>query len=142
MGVTLLVAGAGIAFYEVDVLDIKEQILGLVGVEPTDAESPIIDILAEDAEPAFTAADVEDLVPENETIDPSPIVTEPEPEEVEPVAEPEPEVAEPAAEPEPEAVEVTEESSFESELEDEPTEVPQESFTMRAEREAVQAAVD
>ena len=52
--VTLLVAGAGIAFYEVDVLDIKEQILGLVGVEPIDAESPIIDILAEDAEPAFT----------------------------------------------------------------------------------------
>lgn len=88
---------------------------------------------------------------------------EPEPVEAEPAAEPEPEEAEPVAEPEPEPEpEVAVESQFEANLENEPAEVPQgnyiysmalisvnlnyafhlESFTMRAEREAVQDAVD
>jgi len=142
---TLLVAGAGIVFYELDIGDIKEQ-FGLGNVEIIGTEAPIIDILAEENEPAFAAEDVEDIVSESDSnlsIDPSPTETEPEPVEAEPAAEPEPEEAEPVAEPEPEPEpEVAVESQFEANLENEPAEVPQESFTMRAEREAVQDAVD
>jgi len=49
---TLLVAGAGIVFYELDIGDIKEQ-FGLGNVEIIGTEAPIIDILAEENEPAF-----------------------------------------------------------------------------------------
>lgn len=50
---TLLAAGVGIVFYELDVGGIKEQ-FGLGSVEPISTEAPIIDILAEETESAFT----------------------------------------------------------------------------------------
>ena len=68
---------------------------------------------------------------EPETIaEPEP-AAEPELEEAEPAAEPEPEEVEPTAEPEPEVIDdIKEESSFESRLENEPTEVPEGNFTL------------
>ncbi|KZS21288.1 putative Small proline-rich protein 3 [Daphnia magna] len=86
--------------------------------------------------PVTTAEVAEDIVREIETE----IVEEPKIKAAESVPEPIETLPETTTEIVEETVQASE--NFETQLEDEPAEVPQESFTMRAEREAVQAAVD
>ncbi|XP_046649431.1 aspartyl/asparaginyl beta-hydroxylase-like isoform X4 [Daphnia pulicaria] len=97
-------------------------------IEEVIVEEPVVE------EPVVEAEIVEQQTVETEAVEPVVQPTESVPEPIEELP------VETVAEAVEEAIVVSE--NFESQLEDEPAEVPQESFTMRAEREAVQGAVD
>ncbi|XP_046440370.1 titin-like isoform X1 [Daphnia pulex] len=97
-------------------------------IEEVIVEEPVVE------EPVVEAEIVEQQTVETEAVEPVVQPTESVPEPIEELP------VETVAEAVEEAIVVSE--NFESQLEDELAEVPQESFTMRAEREAVQGAVD
>ncbi|XP_057370982.1 aspartyl/asparaginyl beta-hydroxylase-like isoform X2 [Daphnia carinata] len=110
----------------------KENTISMVD-EPVEIAK---DLPSEVPETVPIAEVPEDIIREIETE----IVEEPKIEAAESVPEPVEELPEATNEIVEETVQASE--NFETQLEDEPAEVPEESFTMRAEREAVQAAVD